>query len=167
MFSFSSWTPSNKFSSRFRVSLRERYCGHELQVVAVAPELLARRRLQVREGILCAETVGEAKSAQARAAGTVAAHQAKALEPERGTRSIAAFQLPGIAERIAVAEFSDAGELGFRARVHSDGSPPAEMARSLADQQVAAEDRDDRARRREKLCVRKARPPGECDGQGN
>src|SRR5687768_428667 len=142
----------------------ERDRGGELQVVTVPPELFARRQLQVGSGFFGGKPVGEAERAAARGR-AVAAPQAQALELERGGCAIAASQLPRIAERLGGAEFSDAGQPGIRGRAKGDRSPSGEMSRDFADQQLAVDDRDDRAGRGQKPRVGNARPPRKRDAQ--
>src|SRR6185503_12647372 len=144
---------------------RERGCGDESQVVAVVAERLARRQPQVRSGFLGVKPVGEAERAAARLAGAVAAPEAQALELERGARAVAASQLSRIAKRISRAEFSDAGQPGGRGRAQGDRSPSGEMRRDFADQQLAAEDRDDRAGGGQGSRVCSARPSGDSETQ--
>src|SRR5687767_8693831 len=136
----------------------------EREVATLVAERFAVGQLQIGGGFLGGKTIGEAERAAARAR-AVAAPEAKALELERGARAIAASQLPRVAERLGRAEFSDAGQPGIRARANGDRSPAGEMGGGLADQQLAVEDRDDRAGRGQKTRVGNVRPARNGDAQ--
>src|ERR1051325_6495514 len=79
---------------------RKGHGADQLKVLAVAPERLAYRQLEIGRGFLGSESVSESEPARFRAAGAIAAPQAQALEEERGAAAVAAPELAGVAERL-------------------------------------------------------------------
>src|SRR5689334_13480105 len=121
----------------------------QLQLSAGLRELPARRQFQVRPGFVGSEPVGEAHRAAAEVAGAVAAEHAQSLEVKCRGRAIAALHLPDPSLGGAGSELADAGERRILLQMQSQRPGTVEMAFGLADEQIAAQNRDDLARRRE------------------